>query len=57
MNSFVKLSVSVDIEETIDNLRQMLTCIQDNDTKGASYFFDRVNAGIIQIEDGLEVNS
>lgn len=53
MSNITKLSLSVDIEETIEYLKQMNAVVKDGDLNGAEHFFDRVNDMIMQIEDGI----
>jgi len=53
MTNFLKMCISADIEEAMDYLKQMHSAILDGDIKGAEHFVDRVNACLLQVEDGL----
>jgi hypothetical protein len=53
MNTFMKISIAQDIQEAMDHLRQMQSCVQDGDIQGAEHFMDKVREAFEQAQEGL----
>lgn len=53
MTPFIRIAIAAEIEESIDHLKQMLSCIQDGDIDGASHFMDKAQSSMRLVEEDI----